>query len=99
MEYPPREIAEQRAACIENLQATIMDEFTLGLIGETLEVLCEGYSAETELYFGRSFADSPDIDGRVWFTSDRDVAPGTFVPVFIGEMQDGDPIGAAVWGN
>ena len=99
MEYPPREIAEQRAAYIENLQASIMDEYSLGLIGETLEVLCEGYSEENGLYYGRSFADSPDIDGCVWFTSEKDVEIGSFVPVFIGEMQDGDPVGAAVWGN
>jgi len=99
MEYPPREVAEQRAAYIENLQASIMDEYSLGLIGETLEVLCEGYSEENGLYFGRSFADSPDIDGCVWFTSDKEVEIGSFVPVFIGEMQDGDPVGAAIWGN
>ena len=96
MEYPPREIAEQRAAYIENLQASIMDEYSLGLIGQTLEVLCEGYSEETGLYYGRSFADSPDIDGRVWFTGDDSVEIGSFVNVFIGEMDDGDPVGSLV---
>jgi len=74
-----------------------MDEYTLSLIGEKLEVLCEGYSEDDGLYYGRSFADSPDIDGRVWFTSDREVEIGSFVSVFIGEMDNGDPVGAAVW--
>lgn len=97
MEYPPREVAEQRAASIENLQAGIMDEFSLSWIGETVEVICEGYSDELELYYGRSYADSPDIDGHVFFTSERNVETGTFVNVFIGELMDGDPVGAAIW--
>lgn len=97
MPYPPTEIAQQRAEHIAALQAQIMDAYNDGLIGETLEVLCEGYDAELQLYYGRSFADSPDIDGRVLFTSERPAVTGEFYPVFIGDIQDGDPVGAAVW--
>lgn len=96
MDYPPTEVAEQRAAYIENLQAGIMDAYNDGLIGETLEVLCEGYDPESGLYFGRSFADSPDIDGKVWFTAEKTVTIGTFVQVFVGEITDGDPVGAMI---
>lgn len=97
MEYPDHEVAVYRAQTIAQLQAGIMDAYNDSLIGETLEVLCEGYVEEENLYFGRSYADSPDIDGRVWFTSERHVEPGTFVPIFIGEVADGDLVGAAVW--
>lgn len=96
MDYPPRETAQRRAELIEELQARIMDDYNEALIGETLEVLCEGYDAASGLYYGRSFADSPDIDGRVWFTSEANIEIGTFCSVFIGEIMDGDPVGGVV---
>ena len=37
------------------------------MMGQVVEVLCEGYDDETELYYGRSYADSPGIDGLVHF--------------------------------
>ena len=96
MEYAPREVAERRAEYIETLQAGIMEDYRQSLIGETLEVLCEGCDAEHGLFFGRSFADSPDIDGKVWFTAEKPVEPGTFVNVFVGSVEDGDPVGALI---
>lgn len=75
MEYPPREVAEQRAAYLESLQSGIMQDFSESLVGETLEVLCEGYDPDKGLYYGRSYADSPDVDGQVFFTSESRVAP------------------------
>ena len=96
MDYPPREDAERRAEVLTELQAGVMEEFSESLVGETLEVLCEGFDEETGLWYGRSYADSPDIDGRVFFTSETRRTPGEFVRVFIGDTEDGDPVGAAV---
>ncbi|MBQ1281279.1 MAG: 30S ribosomal protein S12 methylthiotransferase RimO [Oscillospiraceae bacterium] len=96
MEYPPREVAQRRAELLEELQARIMDAYNDALIGETLEVLCEGFDPESGLYYGRSFADSPDIDGKVWFTSENGARIGEFYRIFIGEIADGDPVGAAI---
>ncbi|MEA4965050.1 MAG: 30S ribosomal protein S12 methylthiotransferase RimO [Oscillospiraceae bacterium] len=94
MEYPPREVAERRAELLESLQQGIMEDYSRSLIGETLEVLCEG--KENGLCYGRSFADSPEIDGHVFFTSEREVPAGEFVQVLVGDVEDGDPMGAAV---
>jgi len=96
MEYPPQEVAQHRAELIEQLQQEIMQDWSENLVGEVLEVLCEGFEEETGLYFGRSFADSPDIDGHVWFTAEKGPQPGEFCKVFIGEVREGDPIGAMV---
>ena len=46
-----------------------------------MEVLCEGEEPETGRCFGRTYADSPDIDGRVLFSAARSVSPGEFVMV------------------
>ena len=96
MEYPDTEIAQRRAEYIEELQSRIMDDWCEARVGSTMEILCEGYDPEQEAYYGRSYADSPDIDGRVWFTSDGPVKAGAFVPVLIDGVVDGELAGCAV---
>ena len=93
MEYPPTEVTQARAEKIAEIQSRIMDEYYEGLMGKTLEVLCEGYDEEEEAYFGRTYADSPDIDGKVWFAAERTIHPGEFVMVTMTDVYDGDLIG------
>ena len=93
MEYPDSEIAAQRAEILAELQSRIMDDYNESLMGTTMEVLAEGYDPEEDLYYGRSYADSPDIDGRVWFTSERTVHTGTFCNVVITDTRDGELMG------
>ena len=93
MEYPPTEVAQARAEKIAEIQSRIMDEYYEGLMGKTLEVLCEGYDEEEEAYFGRTYADSPDIDGKVWFAAERTIHPVEFVMVTMTDVYDGDLIG------
>jgi len=93
MEYPPQEVAQQRAERLTEIQSRIMDEYNETILGTTMEILCEGYDPEEDAYFGRSYADSPDIDGKVWFASERTVKVGTFVQVVITDVYDGELIG------
>lgn len=93
MEYPPQEIAQQRADRLAEIQSRIMDEYNESLIDTTMEILCEGYDPEEEAYFGRSYGDSPDIDGKVWFYADRTVKVGEFVQVTITGVYDGELVG------
>ena len=67
-----------------------MDEYAQEMLGKTVEVLVDGYDEEYEQYFGRTFADSPEIDGRVWIASDEPLSEGTFVTVRIDNIIDGD---------
>ena len=93
MEYPPNEVAVQRAEYIAQLQSRIMDDWNEAQIGTTMEVLCEGWDEAEEAYYGRSHADSPDIDGKVWFAAERTVKTGEFVFVTITDVYDGELIG------
>ena len=93
MEHPEEEVAVHRAQIVEELQSRIMDDCNIARIGTVMEVLCEGYEPETEQYFGRTYADSPEIDGRVLFSADRTVGVGSFVPVRITGVCDGELTG------
>ena len=96
MEHVDAQIAAQRAEMVETIQSRIMDAYNDGMIGKTLEVLVDGYDEEFEQYFGRSYADSPDIDGRVWIATDEPLTEGEFVTVQIDGAVDGDLSGFIV---
>jgi len=63
MDCPDREIAALRAELISDIQSRIMDDFNTSRIGSVTPVLIEG--SENGQYYGRSFAESPDVDGYI----------------------------------
>ncbi len=96
MEHPEFEVAQQRAEILEELQSRIMDDYNDSLVGKTLEVLVDGYDEEWGQFYGRSFADSPDVDGRVWIASEEPLREGSFVWVCIDGSTDGELTGYVV---
>jgi ribosomal protein S12 methylthiotransferase len=96
MEFVDNSVALARAEMIETIQSRIMDDYSQAMMGKTLEVLVDGYDEEFTQYFGRTFADSPDIDGRVWIASEDDLSEGSFVTVQIDGLIDGDLTGFVV---
>jgi len=94
MERPDTETAERRAEVAVDIQSRIMDEYNQSRLGSVLEVLTEGYDRFAECWYGRSYADSPDVDGKVFFTG-GDPVPGEFISVRITDTLEGDLIGEA----
>ena len=85
--------AERRAELVVDVQSRIMDDFNESRMGDVTEVLCEGWDGQSMSYAGRSWAESPDIDGRIYFTAQREVKDGEFVPVRITGTMDGELTG------
>ena len=90
MEYPDFAVAQQRAEILEQIQSRIMDDYNASFIGKTVQVLIDGYNEEFGQFYGRTYGDSPDIDGRVWIASDESLREGTFIYVTIDGLVDGD---------
>ncbi len=91
------DVKEHRAELIMEQQAVIMAENNEKYIGQTLEVITEGFDRYGECYFGRSAMDAPEIDGKIFFTSpDKKPAMGTYVNVRISDVMDYDLIGDVV---
>ena len=93
MDYPDSDVAQQRAEMVEEIQSRIMDDYNASMIGKTLEVLVDGFDEDAEQFYGRTYADSPDIDGRVWIACDEPLTVGDFVQVTIDAVEDGDLCG------
>ena len=96
MDHPDAETAQYRASVVEGIQSRIMDEYNEAMVGKTLEVLVDGYDDEICQYFGRTYGDSPEIDGRVWIASNEDLSEGTFVNICIDGLIEGDLSGYIV---
>jgi ribosomal protein S12 methylthiotransferase len=93
MEHPPFDVAQRRAELIAAIQTDIMDAFNKSRIGKTETVLVEGRRGV--YLYGRSSAESPDIDGVVLFTG-GEAEPGEFVQVRITGEEDGDAVGEMI---
>lgn len=91
MEQLPEELRRRRAEIVMELQMSAAFDFADRCVGRTLEVLVEGY--EDGQYFGRSYMDAPDIDTKVYFTSEEELTPGSYVPVLITDSCEYDLIG------
>lgn len=85
--------AQRRAELVADVQSRIMDEFNESRLGDVVEVLCDGFDEEALLYVGRSYAESPDIDGRIYFSAEREVKTGQFVNVRLTDTMDGELVG------
>ena len=88
----------RRRLIVEELQSGVIDDYNLSRMHETLDVLCEGWDNESGLWFGRSYADSVEVDGKVFFASETEVQPGTFVTVRIENSLGADLAGVRVGG-
>ena len=96
MEHVDAEEARRRAELVVDVQSSVMDEYNERMIGETIEVLCEGLNPASTGYVGRSYAESVDIDGKICFSSEREIDAGEFVSVRITCALDGELTGEAL---
>jgi len=97
----PEELAAERQARLMELQRDIARERSEGYVGQTLEVLVEGVSDETDLLLqGRHRGQAPEIDGVVYINR-GEAAPGDLVQVEISEAADYDLVGGIPgdWGD
>ncbi len=96
----PDQIDEQvkldRMDLVMREQLEINEEKNRAKVGQTIDVLCEDFDPVSEVHFGRSFADAPEIDGKVYFRASRRIASGSFVKVKIREVLDYDLMGRAI---
>ncbi len=96
MDHVDAEEARRRAELAVDVQSDIIDATTTtpsyGKSGRS----SARASGQAQIFVGRSYAESPDIDGRIWFTADGEIAPGTFVNVRLTGTMDGETTGELV---
>lgn len=96
MEQIDEQIKLDRYDILMRDQLVINEETNQKKLGSVIRVLCEGFDPISEAYYGRSSADAPDIDGKIYFTGEKGILPGTFVDVKINEVVEYDLCGEAI---
>ena len=87
---------QDRYDALMQTQLYITEDKNAEKVGTEIEVLVDGYDTVAEVYYGRSYADAPDVDGKVYFKSPRKINAGAFVSVKITEALDYDLIGEVI---
>lgn len=87
------EIKTHRADIIMEQQQLISEEKNSEKMDGVFEAVVEGFDKWAECYFGRTAGDAPDIDGKIFFTSDEKLEIGQYVTVKITDTLDYDLIG------
>ena len=91
------DIKQKRADIIMEHQQSVMAQYCESLVGSEVEVLVEGYDKLAECFFGRTYADAPEVDGCVFFTCNGEKPKaGDFVKVKITDYMGCDPVGECV---
>ncbi len=84
---------ERRQEMIMLAQSEISEELNQAKIGSVQRVLVEDRDEIIKSYYGRTYADSLDIDGKVFFKASRKLKGGTFVDVTIEQALEYDLFG------
>ena len=90
------QVKQDRYDILMRTQLDNSEKFNEALVGTFQHVLCEGFDPVSESFFGRTYRDSADIDGKVWFTAPRQISEGEFVDVKITDAMDYDLVGEVI---
>lgn len=89
------DVKEYRRDIIMEDQLKISERLLEDKIGQVLQVLIEE-KIEDNLYAGRSYLDSPDIDGVIYVNSYKNLSMNSFINVKVTSSMEYDLIGDAV---
>ena len=87
-EHPDEIIMEQ--------QDVRVGDYCNSRIGAETEAVVEGYDRYSEMFFGRDASYAPEIDGMMYFTSEKKLALGEFVKVKITDNLDNNLLGEVI---
>lgn len=90
-------VKEKRLAKLISLQKKIAKEVNTSLVGQTLKVCYEGIDFETQMLFGRTEYQAPDVDTLVFFKSKKPAELGNFYNVKITRVYGSDLKGEVVY--
>ncbi|HOR22037.1 MAG TPA: TRAM domain-containing protein, partial [Ruminococcus sp.] len=90
------EVAGRRAEIIMEQQLLVSSSNNEKLMDRELTAVVEGFDRFAECWFGRTEMDAPDIDGKVFFTSEKPLSVGEYVKIRITDTLDYDLIGEVI---
>ena len=90
------EVKEKRVQKLYEIQKSISLSFTKSYLDKVVEVVCDGIDYDKQCFVGRAYFNAPDIDGKVYFTSDDIVNQGETYSVLVESVDEYDLYGRAI---
>ncbi|MHB1153844.1 MAG: 30S ribosomal protein S12 methylthiotransferase RimO [Eubacteriales bacterium] len=90
------QVKQDRCDRLMEIQLDIVGQQNSEKVGSVIEVLCEGFDHVAETHYGRSSADAPEIDGKIFFSSNKRIPEGEFIKVKITGTMDYDLTGEKI---
>ncbi|MBR2086259.1 MAG: 30S ribosomal protein S12 methylthiotransferase RimO, partial [Oscillospiraceae bacterium] len=90
------DVKQNRADILMEHQMDIAADYNAAQIGTEKTAVVEGFDKWAECYFGRTAADAPDIDGKVFFSSEKPLQVGDYVQIRITDTLDYDLLGEVI---
>ena len=84
------DVRAHRADIIMEQQAEVSAAKNAAKLGKRMTAVVEGYDKYAGCYFGRTAADAPDIDGKVFIKSDSRLRLGQYITVEVFDTMDYD---------
>lgn len=91
------EIKEARKDEIMAIQQEISAEKNAQLVGAILDVIIEGYIPEDKVYCGRTYRDTPEVDGMIFVNSDIELLSGDTIKAKVTASSEYDLIGEIIY--
>ena len=91
----PEKLKIQRRDMLMALQMENVEKYNGSRLGQTYDTMVDGVAEDGIFYMGRTYAEAPDIDSVIYFTSGEPLENGTIVPVKILCMDGYDLVGEA----
>ena len=93
----PEDVKSDRRDAVMALQQEVSIDKSSEMIGKTIQCMIEGRIEEDDVYVGRSYKDSPNVDGYVFINTDiTSLMSGDIVSVYIEGSTEYDLIGRLV---
>ncbi len=86
-------LKNKRLKTLYATQKKVAKKINKAQVGKTLSVLAEGFDEEQFVYYGRAYFNAPDIDGKVYFFSQKEVKYGKYYQIKITKATDYDLYG------
>lgn len=86
------DVVSDRIEVLTDIQYQVMEDYNRSRLGKVFTVICEGYDPIIRHYYGRTYSDAPEIDGKVFFRG-AGIEEGDMVEVFMEDLLDGDLVG------
>jgi ribosomal protein S12 methylthiotransferase len=84
------DVRQHRADILMEQQADVSAEKNAAKIGQKMTAVVEGYDRYAGCYFGRTAADAPDIDGKIFIQSKNRLRLGQYITVEVFDTMDYD---------